>query len=334
MTNEEYYSIKDRLSPSMIGTLLQSSPADVQRKLIYGTPETPAMARGTLGHAATLEPERVRDTFKLFDRSILKGQGNIAKKPKYKKDGTPDVNTENLLMVQEFTATCEKDGNVAVTDPAEFDKIMDVAGILNTHPFWQLINDGALTEHAMLWTADNGCLMRGKADHINDTYGIVSDVKFMDDISPENIIKSIYDRMYHAQIASYQDGFAKTTGKDDCVKLGVVIACSIKTKDVVVYGLPNTYAEAKDNWIDYSQYFTREMRPLWKDISVTTGKELYERATQRWIDWNNRYGNVWEVVEVTNEETGEVIQKPVNNWPGWDFISRFEPGNKLRIFKL
>lgn len=334
MTNDEYYAIKDRLSPSMIGTLLQSCPADVQRKLIYGTPETPAMARGTLGHAATLEPERVKDTFKLFDRSKLLGSGMIAKKPTYKKDGTPDQKTENLLILQDFIASCEKEGNVAVIDPEQFQKIMDVAGILNTHPFWQLINDGALTEHAMLWTADNGCKMRGKADHINDTYGIVSDVKFMDDISPENIIKSVYDRMYHAQIASYQDGFGKTTGKDDCVTLGVVIACSIKTKDVVVYGLPKTYNEAKENWTEYSQYFTRESRPLWKDISITTGQELYEKACQRWIEWNDLYGNAWEITEVVNEDTGEVIQKPVNYWPGWDFISRFEASNKLRIFKL
>jgi hypothetical protein len=334
MTNEEYYSIKDRLSPSMIGTLLQSCPADVQRKLIYGVDETPAMARGTLGHAATLEPERVRDEFVLFDRTKLKGAGSIAKTPKYKKDGTPDVNTENLLMVESFKQECEQAGKTAVIDTEEYAKIQRVAGILHNHPFWQIINDGALIEHAMLWTADNGCLMRGKADHINDTYGIVSDVKFMADISPEAIIRSIYDRMYHGQIASYQDGYGKTSGKQNTINLGVVIACDIKTLDVVVYGLPDTYTEAKDNWTNYSEYFTRELRPLWKDISIQTGRELYQRATERWLDWNQRYGNCWETVESVDEETGEVKITPVNQWPGWDFISRFEPSNKLRIFKL
>lgn len=335
MQDQDYYAIKDRLSPSMISTILTGSPADVQRRLIYGTEPTPAMARGTLGHAAILEPERVKDEFVLFDRSKLLGSGSIAKKPKYKKDGTPDQNTENLLMVQEFQNECEAKGKTAVLDPEEFENIMRVAGILYRHPFWQRINEEALTEHAMLWVSSNGCPMRGKADHISPNIGLVTDVKFMSDVSPEAVIRNIYDRCYHAQVAAYQDGFETTNNHELKMTMGAVIAIDIKTLEIVAYGLPGTFDEQKYNWSQYYDNFSLEAgRPIWKDISIQTGREIYLRVCQRWHEWNERFGNVWECREIIHEGTGEVSIQPVHQWPGWDYISAFQNTGKLKLFKL
>lgn len=335
MTEQEYYSIKDRLSPSMIGTILTGCPADVQRKLIYGTPETPAMARGTIGHACTLEPERVKETFVLFDRTQLEGSGTVAKKAKYTKDGSPDQNTRNLERILRFKEQTISEGKFPVIDPEEFDNIQRVAGILFNHPTWKKINDeSVLIEHPMLWQADNGCLMRGKSDHINPNRGVITDIKFTFDISPDAIIRAIHDRMYHAQVAAYMDGFKKTNNGHAEITEGALIAINLKTLDVVPYGLSQTFQEQTENWDTYHREFSRDARPNYRDISIKSGRELYERACQRWLDWNNEFGNCWEVHTVEFEDSKDNIVSPKNQWPGWDYLSKFQTTAKIRLVKL
>jgi hypothetical protein len=190
-------------------------------------------------------------------------------------------------------------------------------------------------EFPMFWESETGCKMRGKADHISPNLGLITDVKFLADVSPEAVIRSIYDRCYHAQVAGYQDGFERVNNGELKMTMGAVIAIDLKTLEIVVYGLPGTFDEQKYNWSQYYDKFSIEAgRPIWKDISIQTGREIYLRACQRWTEWNERFGNVWEVREIQDELSGESKIVPVNQWPGWDYISGFQNTGKLRIFKL
>ena len=310
----------------MIGTLLSSSPAEVQKKLIYGVPETTAMARGTIGHAAILEPEKIETEFRLLNREEIGITGNIASKPKFKKDGSPDAMTENLFRLQAWREKCAADGVTPIENPEEWDKINRIAGLLARHPFWKFITDGALVEHEMIWTSLYGCPMKGKTDLINDAYGVVLDVKFTDDVSPPAIMRAISDRMYNAQLCAYMDGYGKTTDKPDCISTAIILAVSIKSLEVVPYVLSNTTQDARER----HEFLTGELGWFYfNDTSLQSGRQKYEMACKRWIDWNNKFGPCWETVE---DADGNI--RPVNEWPGWDYLTRFGDASRLKLFQI
>ena len=70
--------------------------------------------------------------------------------------------------------------------------------------------DDHLSEHPVIWTAENGIECQSKYDWVSPTTGLMIDLKFTTDASPDKCTKKIIDMGYDVQEAFYTEAFNKT----------------------------------------------------------------------------------------------------------------------------
>ncbi len=300
--NDNYFAkTKDCLGGSSIGTIMnkKTSPQSFQRNIIYGINKTKAIKEGNLGHATLEDITMAQKKYRLLDSTLLrKGTDN---KKTFKSD-------YNKQVLSEFMTQCELENVVGFAYKKDYDNVIASIGLVASDPRWIGIQIGGEKEIPHIWEGFHGCKNRGKADFKNARRKLIVDLKSMMAIDPLTVIKLIVERGIHGQLASYMHGFGKLDGIT--YENALLICVNYETRTKEFYSLPKTRSDAEAN---YYERTGRTLYPEW-NYSIEAGYDLYEAACKRWVEWNSKYGNVWETII---GENGKI--KPKNPWPGYGY---------------
>lgn len=148
------------------------------------------MQLGSLLHMAVLEPERFREAFRVAPKCDKRTK-------------------EGKAVYEAFEATL-KPGQILVSEADT--KILHGASqsIAKCDLARQLLNNGH-AERSGYFTHSSGLASKFRCDYAHDD-GYYVDLKFVQDASPREFARSIYNFGYYIQFAWYQLGFAAVAG--------------------------------------------------------------------------------------------------------------------------
>lgn len=197
MASEEYHA-HPAIGSTMLKTFRQS-PRRYEALYVLGTledsPPTKAMDRGTVGHAAILEPHIIDHLIVEIPDSALAANGHRRGKAwdTFKYD-----NADKILMKSE-----------------EIEAIRAMQRAAYAHPIaGKLLRMEGPTEESRVWTCgETGLERKIRTDKLVLPQYIV-DVKTTEDVSPQWFAKTAANFDYEIQAAYYLDGIQQTTGNE------------------------------------------------------------------------------------------------------------------------
>lgn len=192
--------------------------------------QTAAMAAGTMAHTLILEPAK-------FERLYAVGP----------------CDNKALKAWRDWEAVLP--AGVTGVKQSEVDEVIACrASVLRKPKLANLLNTITATEVSFVWIdPETGVLCKGRADSLADSTGVVGDLKFTADASPEAFGRSVLNLGYHYGAALYLDGL-RACGWDArslvylCLERGAPYECA-------AYGLDET-------WLDIAR---AELNPLLKE---------------------------------------------------------------------
>jgi hypothetical protein len=191
MQDNEYYSIKNRLSASGM-KYLDDSPLMYQKYIQNGVEVTEAMKQGTFLHACLLEPHLVPTKFRYLSKDMLP---------------FPESNFQNKAnreFKNAFLKDCEQKGLVAFEKEEDYKNVLAVSETVNNNPIVKAILKDCEFEVPHLWEQpETGALMKGKADIVKPSKRFVADIKKVPNLHPRMFEKTAYERFMHVQAVTY-----------------------------------------------------------------------------------------------------------------------------------
>lgn len=179
-----------RLSYSLARTLIKKSPLHMylEHPLLGGKGKvaTKTMDIGTMVHALILDQI---EEFVILDFDSYR---------------TKDAQTSRDMAVEE--------GKIPLL-AKDWEKVQEMAEAVKKQLAEQLpefFEPGAVCEHEIVWTDDNGVECQSKLDKFNHSLGIIWDLKVTSDASPDKIQRKIFDMGYDIQESMYTTAVEKT----------------------------------------------------------------------------------------------------------------------------
>jgi exodeoxyribonuclease VIII len=204
MQNEEYQSMTDRVSASMLKVFL-SDKAKYNAYWVEKTQAPPdlstrtAVMVGDCVHQILLEKKVVTDVVVNYPESCFKSNGAINPKP-----------------ASEFREIMAADGKYVVKDD-EFRRIVEICNSVIDHPLGQLVSRNDIVfEEPVFWTDDStGIDCRAKPDfmYVDDKHVLCYDLKVSESSNPDTWVRISKRLNYWLQAAHYISGLAHVHNK-------------------------------------------------------------------------------------------------------------------------
>jgi hypothetical protein len=190
MTNEQYHSDTSSISKSGLDKI-ESSPLDYWWHYLRPEREphkpTEAMIFGTAVHSAILEPNEFQKTYVVM----------------------PPINKRTNIGKAEFaslTSMCESNGQVLI-DPTEYSDVLRMRDAIFKHPTAKLLFQNGIAEQTFMFQESNtGAKCKIRPDWLDNTSGLVVDLKTTEDATPNGFAKSAWEYKYYKQDPFYLDG--------------------------------------------------------------------------------------------------------------------------------
>jgi len=197
MTNEQYHSDTSSISKSGLDKI-ESSPLDYWWHYLRPEREkqepTKDMLFGTAVHLAVLEPNEFQKTYVPM----------------------PSIDKRTTIGKAEFaslTTMCEAN-NQTLIDVVDFDTVRRMRDAIFKHPTAKLLFQNGLAEQTFNFIEPNtGARCKIRPDWLDNTSGLVVDLKTTEDATPNGFGKSAWEYKYYKQDPFYLDGL-ETFGND------------------------------------------------------------------------------------------------------------------------
>lgn len=255
LSDEEYYSIKDRLSASGI-KYMDDCPAMYKSYIENGIEKTTAMSQGSYVHAFTLEPNKIDTHYAYLKKELLP---------------FPELdfrNAENKKFRNEWVELNKH--KIVLTREEDYKEVVNGVNAISNNKVVQALLKGADFEVPFLWEQpETGALMRGKADIVNWNKRFVADIKKMPNLNPKYVQSEVFKRYIHTQAVCYLEMCSIMSGEqfEDFFIIGVDLANGICQVFRLDFGVlekgKETYLKVCEEykkcvdtgvWSDYSKY--------------------------------------------------------------------------------
>jgi hypothetical protein len=248
MTNEQYHSDTSSISKSGLDKI-ESSPLDYWwhylRPERETKPPTTAMLFGTAVHLAVLEPDEFVKTY--VPMPAINKRTNIGKSE-----------------FQSLTAICESNNQVLI-DPTEYSDVLRMRDAIFKHPTAKLLFQNGLAEQTFMFQELNtGANCKIRPDWLDNSSGLIVDLKTTDNATKEGFAKSAFDYKYYKQDPFYLEGL-EAVGNE---RAGFVFVCIEKTAPfkIGVHYLDNRSRQlGRDEYLRNCETYVECLRTgIWK----------------------------------------------------------------------
>jgi len=190
MTNEQYHSDTSSISKSGLDKI-ESSPLDYWWHYLRPEREdfvpTKEMKFGTAVHYAVLEPNEFQK--KYVPMPTIDKRTNIGK-----------------AEFASLTSMCEAN-NQTLIDVTDFDNVRRMRDAIFKHPTAKLLFQNGLAEKTFMFQEPNtGANCKIRPDWLDNTSGLIVDLKTTEDATPNGFGKSAWEYKYYKQDPFYLDG--------------------------------------------------------------------------------------------------------------------------------
>jgi hypothetical protein len=256
--DEEYYAIKNRLSPSGL-KFLDDCPKSYSIYEKSGVEVTQAMETGKLIHSLLLEPHTVKKLYTFLPQKLLPFPDKD-----FKTKANRDFREQFIIDNSDKTVFANED---------DFWNIVNLTKEVHKNKTAKKLLSKATVELGMCWTDFvTDVPMRGKSDGFYSAKGkersYILDVKKMPNISPDKVRRLLVERFIPSQVGVYASGLQEFGYKpmDDYY----IFAIQEKPANFAIYkinqfiedGLSEFYrlanlykkCKAEDNWPGYEMY--------------------------------------------------------------------------------
>ena len=197
-----------RLSPKHLDAVLNKG----------GGAQTAAMRRGSLIHAAVLEPELFKARASIFN-GTRRGKAWEA----FKADHDPDF----------------------ILKPDEMGELLAISASVHSNQIASDLINTTRHEVSIFWEDPDVGQCKCRADGLSEQTGLV-EVKTTNQIDPNDFFRTSYNLRYHWQLGWYHAGVEAVTGLD--LPMHVIAVEQTPPYDVIVYSVPHMVIEG--GWQD------------------------------------------------------------------------------------
>ena len=193
--DEHYYADKEYATNSMLTKFSEKTPAHFKHSLTQPQKKTAAMDFGTKFHLFCLEPDVFDNRYSLYDETA---------RPEPNKTFNSTLNKAWKKEYKEALASTGKE----MLEPWEFHSVSNMKkSMLSVDKVNELLNfnSGKVEQVFAGEHIESGLSCKGKVDYIDESRGILVDLKTTQDASNRGFERTVIKHKYHKQAAFYLD---------------------------------------------------------------------------------------------------------------------------------